>query len=114
MKELRTRIKERKDLHTFRARVAKFRSVGVKDIMLLLDVRIFDPESNTWKEYRDHTWVDANVIKDRSIQGNEILFLGKEYEYGHLTKQIRKGIHIKYPDLIRKVNNKIGVKDELF
>jgi len=92
----------------FKGKLACFRYVGIKEIMLIQDPEIYDPESNKWIKYeRDHFWMDCTNKKiNKKLQGKIITFIGKEYEYSNSIGKTQKGIQLKYSNLIRELKGK--------
>jgi len=97
-----------KTIYQFRGKLACFRYVGVKEIMLIQDPEIYDPEENKWvKCEKDHFWMDCTNKKvNKKLQGRKILFQGMKYTYTNSTGVTQIGIDLKYPNLIRVYNDK--------
>ena len=96
-----------KNVYQFRGKIAKFRDVGLKRIVLFTDVKIWSEENQKWEEFRDHMWCDDR-IKNRRWQGKEITFKGQKYTYNNSIGKVQEAVDIKYPQLqaiIKKVKN---------
>jgi len=96
-----------KIIYQFRGKIAKFRSVGLKELVLFTEVKIWSEENQKWEDFRDHMWCDDRV-RDRRWQGKEITFKGQKYTYGNSIGKTQEAVRLKFPQLqaiIKKVKN---------
>jgi len=94
-----------KTIYQFRGKIAKFRNVGLKRIVLFTNVQIWSNENQKWEDFRDHMWCDDR-IKNKRWQGKEITFKGQKYTYTNSIGKTQEAVDIKYPQLQSVIKGK--------
>jgi len=94
-----------KEIHQFKGKIAKFSTVGLKELVLFTDVKIWSEENQKWEDFRDHMWCE-NRVKNRSLQGRKVTFKGQKYSYSNSIGAIQEAVVIKFPQLIMPLKKK--------